>query len=123
MYLDGPMYKWTYAFSISTIGDSVIENIESTKLCLVSPGIVVFVNKSTRLNSTGIHSNRKMYAYLDSLTLWQHIAVCLLFNNDVGILRLLTTDMLSKNISAGPSTSIPIILTYNFEIQPHLYQY
>ena len=85
-------------------------------------GIVVFVNKSAGLNSTGIHSNRKMYAYLDSLTLWQHIAVCLLFNNDVGILKLLTTDMLSKNISAGPSTGIPIILTYNLEIQPLLWQ-
>ena len=49
------MYKLTYAFSISPIGDDVLEKIESTKLHLVLPGIVVFVNNSARLNSPGIH--------------------------------------------------------------------
>ena len=100
----------------------MIDKIESTKLCLVSPGIVVFVNNSAGLNSPGIHPNRKMHAYLDSLTLWQQIALCLWFNNDVGIIELLTTDMLSKNISAGPATGITIIVTYTLEIQPPLWQ-
>ena len=31
----------------------------------------------------------------------------LVFKADVGILELLTTDMLSQNTSAGPSTGIP----------------
>ena len=32
---------------------------------------------------------------------------CLLFKTDVGILELLTTDMLSQNTSKGTSTGIP----------------
>ena len=35
------------------------------------------------------------------------MAFYLLVKTDVGIIKLLTTDMLSQNISAGPSTGIP----------------
>ena len=35
------------------------------------------------------------------------MAVCLLFKADVGILEFLTTDILSQNTSAVPSTVIP----------------
>ena len=69
-YLDTTMYKWTYAFSISTIGGVVLEKIKSTKLCLVLQGIVVFVNKYARLNSPGIHSTRRIPEFWASLTLW-----------------------------------------------------
>ena len=34
------------------------------------------------------------------------MALCLLFKADVDILKFLTTDMLSQNTSAGPSTGI-----------------
>ena len=46
------MYKWNFAFSIPPVGDTTFDNIDSTKLFLVFPGIVVFVNKSARLNLT-----------------------------------------------------------------------
>ena len=35
------------------------------------------------------------------------MTLCLLLKADVGILGFLTTDMLSQNTSAGPSTGIP----------------
>ena len=94
-------------FSISIIGDAVLDNIESTKLCLVFPGIVVLVNKSSKLNYPGIHPIRRIPSAEASITLWLQMAVCLLFKADVGILKLLTTDMLSQNNSAGPSNGIP----------------
>ena len=50
------MRKRTYALPIPPIGDAVLENIDATKLCLVFPGIIVFVKKSSRLNFPGIHT-------------------------------------------------------------------
>ena len=41
------------------MGDAVLENIDSTKLCLVLPGFVLFVKKSDRLNSHGIHPTQR----------------------------------------------------------------
>ena len=34
------------------------------------------------------------------------MALCLLFKDDVGILKFLTTDILSQKTSTGPSTGI-----------------
>ena len=68
--LIGTHVKMNYAFSISPIGDAALEKIESTKLCLVLPGVVLFVNKSARLNSTIIHPTRRIPAARASPTLW-----------------------------------------------------
>ena len=35
------------------------------------------------------------------------MTLCLFFKSDVGILKFLTTDMVSQNNSTGPSTGIP----------------
>ena len=69
-YLDTTMYKWTHDLSISPIDDAVLDNTEPTKVWIVLPGIIVYVNKYYRLKFPVIHPAQIIPAAGASLTLW-----------------------------------------------------
>ena len=78
----------TQISSLSSITTALLQNIDYTTPVLMFLVILVFVNKYAKLYSPGIHTTLNVLAAWDSLTLWQHIALCPLFKTDTGTLEL-----------------------------------
>ena len=68
------------------------------------------VNASAKFSSDLTFAILKVPAAIDSLTLWYAIALCFFLSGDVGIVALMTTELLSQKTLVGPSMGMPNIL-------------
>ena len=101
----------TQLSSFSIITTTLLQNINYNIPCLMFPVIVVFVKKSTRLYSPGIHHTLNVPESWAYLTLWQHIALCILFQTDAGTLDFVTTDLFSWQTYSGTSRFTPSVIS------------